>query len=82
MEILIFKIVVIILLIRVIALSIGHLLIVFWNEGTKMAVEELLKNPIKYIKDEHIGIFYTNMIWVMIFVILLIGVFKGNITFN
>ena len=82
MEILIFKIVVIILLIRVILLSVGHLAIVFWDEATKMAVEELLKNPAKYIRDEHIGTFFTNMIWVMIFISLLIAAFKGNVTIS
>ena len=79
MEILIFKIVVIILLIRVIVLSVSHLIIVFYDEATKMAVEELLKNPAKYIRDEHIGTFFTNMIWVMIFISLLIAAFKGNV---
>jgi phosphatidylglycerophosphatase A len=79
MEILIFKIVVIILLIRVIILSVGHLIIVFWEEATKMAVEEILKDPAKYIRDEHIGTFFTNMIWVMIFISLLIAAFKGNV---
>jgi len=79
MEILIFKIVVIILLIRVIVLSVSHLIIVFCEEATKMAVEELLKNPAKYIRDEHIGTFFTNMIWVMIFISLLIAAFKGNV---
>ena len=82
MEILIFKIIVIVLLIRVIALSIGHLIIVFYDEATKMAVEEILEDPTKYIRDEHIDTFFTNMIWVMLFISLLISTFKGNITFN
>lgn len=82
MEILIFKIVVIILLIRVIVLSVGHLLLVFYDEATKMAVEEILKDPAKYIRDEHIGTFFTNMIWVIIFISLLIAAFKGNVTIS
>ena len=82
MEILIFKIVVIILLIRVSVLSVGHLIIVFWDEATKMGVEEILKDPAKYIRDEHIGTFFTNMIWVMIFISLLIAAFKGNVTIS
>lgn len=79
MEILIIKIILIILLIRVIVLSIGHLAIVFYNEATKAAVKELLKDPEKYLRDEHLGIFFTNMIWVMIFISLLISAFTGNI---
>jgi len=79
MEILIVKIILIILLVRVIVLSIGHLTIVFYDEATKLAVKELLKDPERYLKDEHLGIFFTNMIWVMIFISLLVSAFKGNI---
>lgn len=82
MEILIIKIILIILLIRVIVLTIGHLVIVFYDEATKMAVDELLKDPMKYIRDEHMSTFFTNMIWIMFFISLLISTFKGNITIN
>jgi len=82
MEILIVKIILIILLIRVIALSVTHLIIVFYDEATKIAVDELLKDPVKYIRDEHICTFFTNMIWIMFFTSLLISAFKGNITIN
>jgi len=82
MTITIIKIVLIILLIRVLLLSLGHLLTAFWDEANKMAVNEILKDPSKYVRDEHIGIFFTNMIWVYVFIQLLICVFKGNLTIN
>lgn len=82
MEILIVKIILIILLVRVITLSIVHLMIVFYDEATKIAVDKLLKDPVKYIRDEHICTFFTNMIWITFFTSLLISAFKGNITIN
>lgn len=82
MEILIFKIVVICLLIRVIGLIIGHLTIVFWDYANKMAVDQILENPEKYVRDEHICKFMNDMIWVMLFISLLVAAFKGNITIN
>ena len=82
MELIIFKIIIIILLIRVIGLTIGHLVIIFYDEATKMAIDEILKDPVKYIRDEHFSTFCTNMIWIMIFIILLLSTFKGNITID
>jgi len=82
MEILIFKIVVIILLIRVIALIIEHLLIVFYNKANKIAVNQILEDPEKYVRYEHMCKFMNDMIWVMIFINLLVVAFKGNLTIN
>lgn len=79
MALTIIKIVLIILVARIIFLSIGHLIIVFYKEATKMAVEYVNKDPEKYVKDEHIERFFGNMIWLVIFINLLICVFSGKI---
>jgi len=81
MELIIFKIVVIILLIRIIALQIGHLYIAFNKDGNKMQVDEILKDPEKYVRYDHIEKFIDNMFWVVIFIILIIAAFSGNVTF-
>lgn len=80
MGLIIIKIVVIILLIRVIALSIGHLIIVFYDEANKMAVEKITKDPENYVKTDHMCKFMYNMIWIVIFVKLLYAAFIGHIT--
>ena len=81
MELLIFKIIVIGCLIRLIFLQIGHLYIVFNKEGNKMQVDEILKDPEKYVRYDHIEKFIDNMFWVVIFIILIIAAFSGNVTF-
>ena len=81
MELIIFKIVVIILLIRIIALQIGHLFIAFNKDGNKMQVDEILKDPEKYVRYDHIEKFIDNMFWVVIFIILIIAAFSGNVIF-
>ena len=82
MELIIFKIVVIILLIRIIALQIGHLTVAFYKEANKMQVDEILKDPEKYVRYDHIEKFIDNMFWAVIFIILIGVTFSGNITFN
>ncbi len=80
--ILIIKIVLIILLVRVLALTIGHLTIVFWDHATKMGVEQIMENPEEYVRTEHMCKFMYNMIWIVIFIKLLHAAFTGHITFN
>jgi hypothetical protein len=82
MILIIIKIVLIILLVRVIALTIGHLTIVFWYHATKMGVDEIMKNPEEYVRTEHMCKFMYNMIWIVIFIKLLYAAFTGHITFN
>lgn len=79
MALTIIKIVLIILTARIIFLSIGHLIIVFYKEATKMAVEYINKDPEKYVKYEHIERFFNNMIWLVIFINLLICAFSSKI---
>ena len=79
MTLTIIKIVLIILMIRVIVLTIGHLVTVFWDPATKMAVEEITKDPEDYVKTDHICKFMYNMIWIYVFFKLLYTVFSGNI---
>jgi len=76
MELTIVKIVLIILAARIIFLSIGHLIIVFYKEATKMAVEYVKEDPEKYVRNEHMKSFFDNMIWLVIFINLLICVSK------
>jgi len=79
MALTIIKIVLIILVVRIVFLSIGHLIIIFYKEATKIAVEYVKKDPEKYVRDEHLDRFVDNMIWLTIFINLLIGVFSGKI---
>ena len=81
MELLIFKITVIILLIRIIALQIGHLTIAFYKKANKMQVDEILKDPEKYVKWDHLETFMTNMIWFAFIIALIVAAFSGNVTF-
>jgi len=82
MTLTIIKIVLIILMIRVIVLTIGHLVTVFWDPATKMAVEEITKDPEDYVKTDHICKFMYNMIWIVIFFKLLYAAFSGHIEIN
>ena len=81
MELLIFKIVIIVCLIRLIFLQIGHLYISFNKEGNKMQVDEILKDPEKYVKWDHLETFMTNMIWLVFIIALIVAAFSGNVTF-
>ena len=82
MALLIIKIVLIILMIRVIGLTIGHLVTVFWDPATKMAVEQITKDPEDYVKTDHICKFMYNMIWIVVFFKLLYAAFSGHIEIN
>ena len=82
MTLTIIKIVLIILMIRVIGLTIGHLVIIFWDPATKMAVEKITKDPEDYVKTDHICKFMYNMIWIVVFFKLLYAAFSGHIEIN
>jgi len=82
MTLIIIKIVLFILLIRIIFLTIGHLVIVFYKDATKMAVKEIIKDPEDFVRSEHICKFMYNMIWFYLFIKILIGVFSNQITIN
>ena len=79
MSLTIIKIVLIILMVRIIALTIGHLVIIFWDPATKMAVEQITKDPEEYVRGEHMERFFYNMIWLVIFINLLICAFTDKI---
>ena len=82
MTLTIIKIVLIILMIRLIALTIGHLVIVFWNPAAKMAAEQITKDPEEYVRTDHICKFMYNMIWIVVFFKLLYAAFSGHIEIN
>ena len=81
MGLIILKIVLIILLIRLVALQICHLFIAFDKDGNKMQVDEILKDPKKYVRYDHLETFIDNMFWLMIIWILLRAAFTGNVIF-
>jgi hypothetical protein len=81
MELLIFKIVIIVCLIRLIFLQVGHLTIAFNKKGNKMQVDEILKDPEKYVKWDHLETFMNNMIWLIVIISLIVAAFSGNVTF-
>ena len=78
----IIKIVLIILIVRVIVLTIGHLVTVFYDPATKMAVEQITKDPEDYVRTDHICKFMYNMIWIVVFIKLLYAAFSGHIEIN
>ena len=82
MTLTIIKIVLIILMICVIGLTIGHIVTVFWDPATKMAVEQITKDPEDYVKTDHICKFMYNMIWIVVFFKLLYAAFSGHIEIN
>ncbi len=82
MELIIFKIITIGCLIRLIFLQIGHLYISFNKEGNKMQVDEILKDPEKYVRYDHLETFMTNMIWLVFIIALIVAAFSGNVTFT
>lgn len=82
MTLTIIKIVLIILMIRVIGLTIGHLVTIFWDPATKMAVEQITKDPEDYVKTDHMCKFMYNMIWIVVFFKLLYAAFTGHIEIN
>ena len=81
MELLIFKIIVIGCLIRLIFLQVGHLFIAFNKDGNKMQVDEILKDPEKYVRYDHLETFMSNMIWLVFIIALIVAAFSGNVTF-
>lgn len=81
MELLIFKIVIIVCLIRLIFLQVGHLTVAFYKEANKMQVNEILKDPEKYVRYDHLETFMTNMIWLVFIIALIVAAFSGNVTF-
>ena len=82
MTLIIIKIVLFILLIRIIFLTIGHLIVVFYQDATKMAVKEIMKDPEDFVRSEHMCKFMYNMIWILLFIKLLYAAFTGHITIN
>jgi len=82
MALTIIKIVLIILMIRVIGLTIGHLVVVFWDYATDYAVKQIMENPEEYVRTEHICKFMYNMIWIAVFIKLLYAAFSGHIILN
>lgn len=82
MTIIIIKIVLIVLLLRVIALTVGHLIVVFYKDATNMAVKEIMKDPEDFVRSEHMCKFMYNMIWILLFIKLLYAAFTGHITIN
>ena len=81
MSLLIIKIVLIILLIRVIFYELLHLGCIFWNYGTQSMVDEILKDPEKYVRYDHLETFMNNMIWLVFIIALIVAAFSGNVTF-
>ena len=82
MALTIIKIVLIILMIRVIGLPIGHFVTVFWDPATKMAVEQITKDPEDYVRTDHICKFMYNMIWIVVFFFFFYAAFTGHIEIN
>ena len=82
MELLIFKIFLIAIIIIIVYLMISHLFVVFYDKSTDDAVNDILNDPRKYVRTDHMLKFMGDMIWFYIFLKLLWGVFSGNIMIN
>lgn len=84
MTLLVFKIILILLTIRVIWLIITNLLIAFWDKATEdyISINKLKEDPKSYVREDHICKFFYDMIWLYLFIKILIGVFSNQITIN
>ena len=82
MNLLIFKIILILLTIRIIWLIIKHLIIVFCDKATEDYTAEILKDPIHYVKEDHACKFMYDMIWLYLFIKILISAYMGQIIFS
>lgn len=81
-SLIILKIVSIALLLRIIWLIIFHLFVVFYDKATEEAIDEILKNPKKHVRDEHVCSFMYDLVWLYIFIKLIIYAFSGQITID
>lgn len=57
-------------------------MIMFHSDTTDKAVEELLKNPRKYLTDEHACYFIRNMVYLFFVCVLLFAACNGNMRFE
>ena len=59
-----------------------HLYVVFHPCGTNMAVTEVLKDPRKYVRYEHMVYFLRNMVGFFFVLMLFIAACRGNVKFT
>lgn len=59
---------------------VATLLVVFYQKATEKVVEEVLKNPSKYVRTEYMVKFIRNMVYLYIVIMILMMLFRGNIT--
>lgn len=59
---------------------VATLLVVFYQKATEKVVEEVLKNPSKYVRQEYMVKFFRNMVYLYIVIMILMMLFRGNIT--
>ena len=82
MELLIFKIIIILLLIRIVYLICKNLLVVFNDKVRKFTIETMLKDIDEYVRYEQMCNFFINCVWLYILIKLIIAAYSGNITIN
>ena len=56
-----------------------HIMVMFSSEVRDKAVEHVLKDPRKYVGDEHACYFIRNMFALLVVLMLLVAAFRGNI---
>ena len=76
------KIILIVTLLFIMFHVVTHLLIVFWGKMTQEAVNEVLKDPHRYIRDEHMCYFIRNMVYLFLVLTLTIAVFQGKVNIS
>lgn len=80
MERIIVYIVLTVLLIGITWHIFGHLMIIFHSDTTDLAVKEVLKDPHKYMRYEHMCYFMRNMVYLFFILMFLVAACKGNLT--
>ena len=79
MELLIFKIFLIAITIIIVYLMISHLFVVFYDKSTDDAVNDILNDPRKYVRTDHMCKFMYDMIWLYIVVRILLYIFSAKV---
>ena len=77
-----FKILLVGVLVSFFSHIVFHLLAVFHPCITRMAATEIMKDPQKHVRFEHMMYFLRNMVGFFFVLMLLIAVCRGNVKFT
>ena len=59
-----------------------HIMVIFHQDTTDLRVNEVLKDPYKYVRDEEMCYFIRNMVYLFFVCMLLFAACNGNMRFE